>query len=412
MNAPEPNLTPGASPSPLVQKLNEADSLRNNGDPVGALAILDRVVQAHPSNARALNDMGICLRLIGDPVKAAMVLRKARKLAPDSAQIVANLANCLRDQGDMNTAIKAYQKALQLQPNFALVHAELGAVYQAVGKPDQAVQCYEKALKLNPDHGQTLANLSSASLEIGDPQRALDMANRSLLLAPKGRRALAVKSIALHELGQIEEASELVDLAWVRPFPFQAVEGYASVDSFNEALSEHVTRHPSLEYEPSNRSTKKGEQTGELLNEPKGPVAQLEKMIEESVEKFLDDLPKDRAHPYLTHRPKGFRLNIWGTRLGAQGHQYEHIHPGGWVSGVYYAQLPPDMSSSSEQHAGWIQFGGAPKGSKLERERPLRLIEPKQGTLVLFPSYYYHRTLPFESETKRISIAFDAIPED
>jgi len=30
--------------------------------------------------------------------------------------------------------------------------------------------------------------------------------------------------------------------------------------------------------------------------------------------------------------------------------------------------------------------------------------------LVLFPSYFYHRTEPFESQDQRISIAFDIVP--
>ena len=37
-------------------------------------------------------------------------------------------------------------------------------------------------------------------------------------------------------------------------------------------------------------------------------------------------------------------------------------------------------------------------------------IRPEEGMLVLFPSYFYHRTIPFESAQQRICIAFDAIP--
>jgi hypothetical protein len=31
--------------------------------------------------------------------------------------------------------------------------------------------------------------------------------------------------------------------------------------------------------------------------------------------------------------------------------------------------------------------------------------------LLLFPSYFYHRTLPFRSAEQRISIAFDVVPK-
>jgi hypothetical protein len=32
--------------------------------------------------------------------------------------------------------------------------------------------------------------------------------------------------------------------------------------------------------------------------------------------------------------------------------------------------------------------------------------------MVLFPSYFYHRTVPFESDEVRISIAFDVLELD
>ena len=196
------------------------------------------------------------------------------------------------------------------------------------------------------------------------------------------------------------------------------MQGSGSVDvaesafgaAFNEALTNHVLRHPSLRYEPANRSTTKGDQTDELLEEPKGPVAQLEQMITRSVHTFLDDLPRTPGHPYLAHRPERFALNLWGTSLGSQGHQSAHIHPSAWVSGVYYAQIPQEISTGGDDRQGWIEFGAAPSTYVLERDPPVRLIAPREGTLVLFPSYYYHRTVPFEGKRRRISIAFDANP--
>ena len=42
----------------------------------------------------------------------------------------------------------------------------------------------------------------------------------------------------------------------------------------------------------------------------------------------------------------------------------------------------------------------------------VRLIKPVEGLMVLFPSYFYHRTLPFESDEVRISIAFDVLARE
>ena len=37
-------------------------------------------------------------------------------------------------------------------------------------------------------------------------------------------------------------------------------------------------------------------------------------------------------------------------------------------------------------------------------------VRPEPGMLVLFPSYFWHGTVPFRSEQARMTVAFDAVP--
>jgi ectoine hydroxylase-related dioxygenase (phytanoyl-CoA dioxygenase family) len=37
-------------------------------------------------------------------------------------------------------------------------------------------------------------------------------------------------------------------------------------------------------------------------------------------------------------------------------------------------------------------------------------VKPEAGTLVLFPSYMWHGTIPFRGETPRLAVAFDVLP--
>jgi len=90
------------------------------------------------------------------------------------------------------------------------------------------------------------------------------------------------------------------------------------------------------------------------------------------------------------------------------------MHPLGWLSAVYYVALPDDMSSADE-HAGWLEFGRPPDRVACRKQPPTRLIEPAAGKLVMFPSWLWHSTRPFESrqqQGQRISIAFDVMPLD
>jgi uncharacterized protein (TIGR02466 family) len=106
---------------------------------------------------------------------------------------------------------------------------------------------------------------------------------------------------------------------------------------------------------------------------------------------------------------QSYNYSLIDTVLGAQGHQASHMHRAAWISGVYYAKLPDVMHSGVTGNAGWIEFCRPPDEFNCKATHDVHLIEPKEGLMVLFPSYLYHRTIPFESEDLRISIAFDLL---
>ena len=67
------------------------------------------------------------------------------------------------------------------------------------------------------------------------------------------------------------------------------------------------------------------------------------------------------------------------------------------------------MEDPREQQ-GWIKFG-EPAFDAGFKEPVRRAIRPVPGTLVLFPSYLWHGTVPFHSAQSRTTIAFDAVPK-
>jgi len=68
------------------------------------------------------------------------------------------------------------------------------------------------------------------------------------------------------------------------------------------------------------------------------------------------------------------------------------------------------MDSSHAGQSGWITFGtpdiaiaGCPVTARLA-------VQPRAGRLVLFPSYLWHGTVPFEDAAPRLTVAFDIVP--
>lgn len=87
-----------------------------------------------------------------------------------------------------------------------------------------------------------------------------------------------------------------------------------------------------------------------------------------------------------------------------------HIHPENHWSGVFYVQTT-DFSADPLEKAGNLILRD-PRGPVSMLRSPgqtdVFAIAPRQGTIVMFPSWLYHSVRPFSIDTVRISIAFNA----
>ncbi len=129
-----------------------------------------------------------------------------------------------------------------------------------------------------------------------------------------------------------------------------------------------------------------------------------------AVDALRAELAADPRHPFLHRIPGDYRLNTWATLVPEQGEINAHIHEEAWLSGAYYAELPPAMAAGRETRAGWLELGRPSGELPAVPDEVMRHVEPAEGLLVLFPSYLFHRTLPFRGEGERISLSFDLEP--
>jgi uncharacterized protein (TIGR02466 family) len=139
-------------------------------------------------------------------------------------------------------------------------------------------------------------------------------------------------------------------------------------------------------------------------------VAAFESIVRRAVADYVAAIPAGSAHPFLAHPPKHWEFASWAAVLSFQGNLTPHIHLDGYLSGVYYPQLPDLVGAPEHGRAGFFELGPPPEQFTLEAAVDSMPIQPKEGLMILFPSYFYHRTIPFQSTQRRISIAFDACP--
>jgi tetratricopeptide (TPR) repeat protein len=156
------------------------------------------------------------------------------------------------------------------------------------------------------------------------------------------------------------------------------------------------------------QSVRGGTQTdGPLLSRVDPTIQELRATVVGATEKYLAGLPPpDPAHPLL-REPRNRRIRFagsWSVQLRGSGFHASHVHPQGWISSALYVALP-DPSDDDRPRAGWLKVGEAPPELRVNSPA-IRLIEPKPGRLVLFPSWMWHGTLPFV-EGERLTVAFD-----
>ncbi len=362
-----------------------------------------------PGLARAWRNLGATLLAADQPADARQALTQARELDPGDVRVREFLAASAHRAGDLITAIAEYRELLGECPDLADAWANLGMALQDAGDLDGAVAAYQEALARQPADTVTGNRLTDALIAAGRPREAMACADRCLQADPGNPGAIAARAVALVDLGRLPEASDLLALDQVvRAVPLPVPRGYASLADFNCDLADFVARHPSRRYEPVGHATRKGSHTRDLLGVDPGPVGLLADAIRTAVSEYADVVAVPAGHPFPGPRPAEHRLVIWAVIMEKFGHQLPHIHPAAWLSGVYYAELPEDVVAG-DGHEGWIEFGQPPDELAHGGPHPVKLFRPAEGTLFLFPSYLYHRTVPFSAGRRRISLAVDIL---
>ena len=104
--------------------------------------------------------------------------------------------------------------------------------------------------------------------------------------------------------------------------------------------------------------------------------------------------------------------NMWANINPPEGYNKPHIHPNSLFSGVYYVKAP--------EHSGKLVCNDPRPG--IQSTMPIRIkgqppkhlwrechLEPKDGRIIMFPSWLWHCVEPNESNDIRISVSFNFI---
>jgi Tfp pilus assembly protein PilF len=399
-------------------------------------------------------------------IPAVYLFERARRLAPLDGPVLLGLAAANSAQGAPEAAIDLIDAHLRQYPTWIPGHALIARLRCVLGERDRFAESFERALAVEPKavnlwielivtmvHAETfeetLGVIARARAAVG--QHVAFDANEAVCMDEMDNLAEAERMFAAladvddfnflirrtrHALrmGRPEQAAALAEPAialptgnMIAPYlstawrmlddPRQAwLEGderlvgiydlgdeLGEMEPFAERLRAlHLTTHQPLE-----QSVRGGTQTdGELFSRIEPEIRALRRVVSGAVERHIAQLPpQDPRHPVLKHNRQGQGLvrysGAWSVRLSDGGYHANHIHPHGWFSSAFYVVLPESVGGRD----GWLTLGGSETQLAIDLP-PTRLIEPKPGRLVLFPSTMWHGTIPFAAG-ERLTVAFD-----
>jgi tetratricopeptide (TPR) repeat protein len=346
----------------------------------------------------------------GDLTEATAALDEALERYANDDALRATKAALLQGAGDARGAYAclADRVARPDTPPVLLIRAGMAAVEF---DPEIALRLGNRASEAQPNNLTVRKLLCSAYLGLGDGTRALAECGTLLRATPDDQYLIAMQTTALRLLDDPRYAAACDYERMLLSTPLETPPGWSNLRSFLADLSARLTPlHNPHGFRLLYQSLRQGTETTQDLSRSQDPVIQaLFHAFAAPIARYREQIgPGADA---LRRRNRGpCRFNgSWSVRLHRGGYHTSHVHPRGWISSACYVQLPDSMRASPSSE-GILSFGapGMLTDPKLDAECSIR---PEVGQLVLFPSYFWHGTLPFQSDQPRLTVAFDVVPD-
>ena len=381
------------------------------GDADGAEAAFREALRRAPGDEAVANQLADLVWMRdGDLDAAQAVLDESFQRGGRPAPLVLAKAKLFEAAGQGPTAAHLLALAVERIPGDVAV---LLAASQAALETDrlEAAEAYAAAAeRLAPEAPGVLNQLVILRLAQGRPDEGLAIARRALAAHPADQSLWGWAAIAARAVGD-PLYGELYDYpSMVRPYDIGVPAGWPSLEAFLAELTVTLDRLHVFEHHPSAQSLRNGSQTLTLLTGVDAPALQgFFGEVDKCIRAYMTAIGAG-TDPLRRRNTGDYRIEgAWSVRLKPRGFHRDHFHPQGWLSSAFYVETPDEALDAGERQ-GWIRFGQPP----FKTVPPLpaeHFVRPRPGRLVLFPSYMWHGTVPFTTEERRLTIAFDVVPK-
>jgi tetratricopeptide (TPR) repeat protein len=397
-------------PEMPLADFNRAEALQHLGRLDEAVESYRRAIARVPVDFGAHKQLNDLLYRLGREDEFLQSYDDVASLYPDIGELPLAKARFQFQREDYEAARENFERAMYMLPASVTPHDGLALVLARTGDLEGAIREHETVLRMEPANAHGWRNYAETLLRAGDAKKAEEAAQEALKIEPQHQSALAIWGTALALLDD-PRGEALNDYErFVVPYELEAPEGYADMESFNRDLNRSLDALHGGKREFLEQTLRGGTQTlDNLFGKGHDLVERLRARIDEAVADYIARMRDDPDHPLFTRRRNQFDYAAsWSARLHDCGFHTNHTHPKGWISSAYYVAVPASVADE-EARQGWIKFG-EPSFDAGPKAQVRRAVRPVPGTLVLFPSYMWHGTVPFRAAESRTAIAFDVVP--
>jgi Tfp pilus assembly protein PilF len=162
----------------------DAVAAQRDGDVSTARRLYDSVLVLTPTDADALNNLGVLLSVQRDYGRALEVLRRAAAASPRNPGPWNNIGALFHAQGKHNDAIAAFRQALVLDGHHPGAKVGLAQQYFAINASDQARALLAEVVATHPELAEAHYTLGQVLEMQGDRSGAVKAYNAFVRLAP------------------------------------------------------------------------------------------------------------------------------------------------------------------------------------------------------------------------------------
>jgi tetratricopeptide (TPR) repeat protein len=190
------------SPAPLTIKMARARLLTRIGRPAQAARELQAILEKHPTEEAAWDELSQAQEAQGDLENALSAAVEAVRLAPRRAAYRLQLGRLCLKGGQLDRALDELTHAQSRAPEDASIAVELGKVFEARREHQNALDCFQRAIRHDPENAAAHYHAGIVLRALKAYAQAGRMFQRAVDLTPRDPEAL-------HQLASVR-ALELV----------------------------------------------------------------------------------------------------------------------------------------------------------------------------------------------------------